>query len=64
MLLTFRQSIIEKTSVITSVEAQADHVQSFQNELLFAKTGNFNLDNLGDKFLDLKRTFNRMLETK
>ena len=51
-----------QTVVITSVEAQADHVNSFQNELLFAKTGNFNLDKLSDKFIDLKRTFNRMLE--
>ncbi len=49
-------------SVITSVKAQADHVQSFQNKLLFAKTGNFNLDNLSENFLDLKRTFNQMLE--
>jgi hypothetical protein len=48
--------------VITSVEAQADHVKSFQQELLFAKTGNFNLDKLSVNFLDLKRTFNRMLE--
>ncbi|UJR33694.1 hypothetical protein I4U23_021123 [Adineta vaga] len=50
--------------VITSVESQADHVQSFQNELLFCKTGNFNLDKLSENFLDLKRTFNRMLELK
>jgi hypothetical protein len=52
-----------ETSVITSVEAQADHVESRQN-VLFAKTGNFNLDNLSKDFLDLKRTFNRMLELK
>ncbi len=51
-----------ETSVITSVQAQADRVQSFQHELLFAKTGNFNLDNLSENFLDLQRTFNRMLE--
>jgi len=51
-----------ETSIITSVKAQADHVKSFQNELLFAKTSNFNLDNLSGSFLDLKRTFNRMLE--
>lgn len=51
-----------EASVINSVEAQADHIQSFQNELLFAKTGNFNLDKLSENFLDLKRTFNRMLE--
>jgi len=51
-----------ETCIITSVEAQADHVKSFQNQLLFAQTGNFNLDNLSKKFLDLKRTFNRMLE--
>ena len=38
------------------------HVKSVENALLFAKTGNFNLDNLSDKFLDLKRTFNDMLE--
>jgi hypothetical protein len=48
--------------VVTSVEAQAHRVESFQNQLLFAKTGNFNLDKLGEKFIDLKRTFNRMLE--
>ncbi|CAF0725867.1 unnamed protein product [Adineta ricciae] len=53
-----------ETSVITSVAAQADYVESFQNELLFAKTGNFTLDKLGDSFTDLKRTFNRMLELK
>jgi len=51
-----------ETVVIKSVQAQADHVKSFQNELLFAKTGNFTLDNLNVNFLDLKRTFNRMLE--
>lgn len=51
-----------ETSVINSVEAQTDHVKSFENELLFAKTGNFNLDNLSNNFIDLKRTFNRMLE--
>jgi len=45
-----------------SVSAHADHVKSFENALLFAKTGNFNLDNLSEKFLDLKRTFNHMLE--
>ncbi|CAF0748958.1 unnamed protein product [Adineta ricciae] len=53
-----------ETSVITSVAAQADYVESFQNELLFAKTGNFTLDKLSDNFTDLKRTFNRMLELK
>lgn len=41
--------------------AHAAHVKSFENALLFAKTGNFNLDNLSEKFLDLKRTFNHML---
>jgi len=51
-----------ETAVITSVEAQADHVKSVETQLLFAKTGNFNLDNLSENFLDLKRTFNRMLE--
>ncbi|CAM4760550.1 unnamed protein product [Rotaria magnacalcarata] len=40
----------------------AAHVKSFENALLFAKTGNFNLDNLSENFLDLKRTFNHMLE--
>jgi hypothetical protein len=45
-----------------SISAHADHVKSFENALLLAKTGNFNLDNLNDKFLDLKRTFNHMLE--
>ena len=42
--------------------AHADHVKSFENALLSAKTGNFNLDNLSEKFIDLKRTFNHMLE--
>lgn len=42
--------------------ASVDHVKSVENALLFAKTGNFNLDNLSEKFLDLKRTFNHMLE--
>ncbi|CAF0903650.1 unnamed protein product [Rotaria sordida] len=40
----------------------ADNVKSFENALLFAKTGNFNLDNLSEKFLDLKRTFNHMIK--
>jgi hypothetical protein len=44
-----------------SVAAHADNVKSFENALLFAKTGNFNLDNLSEKFIDLKRTFNHML---
>lgn len=39
-----------------------DQMKSVENALLFAKTGNFNLDNLSEKFLDLKRTFNHMLE--
>ena len=46
----------QQISVVT------DQVKSVENALLFAKTGNFNLDNLSDKFLDLKRTFNHMLE--
>ena len=50
------------TVVIKSVEAQADNVKSFENALLCAKTGNFTLDTLSEKFLDLKRTFNRMLQ--
>jgi len=40
----------------------ADHVKSFENALLFAKTGNFNLDNLSEKFVELKHTFNHMIE--
>ncbi|CAF1451364.1 unnamed protein product [Rotaria sordida] len=40
----------------------ADNVKSFENALLFAKTGNFNLDNLSENFLDLKRTFNHMIK--
>ena len=36
-------------------------MKSFETALLFAKTGNFNLDTLSEKFLDLKRTFNHML---
>ena len=46
----------------TSVVKVADHVKSFENALLFAKTGNFNLDTLSEKFIDLKHTFNHMLE--
>jgi len=49
-------------SLQKSVVTHADHVKLFENALLFAKTGNFNLDNLSEKFLDLKRTFNHMLE--
>lgn len=52
----------EEAALKPSVQAQAYHVQSFQTELLFAKTGNFNLDNLSEKFTELKHTFNRMLE--
>ena len=52
----------EEAALKPSVHAQAYHVQSFQNELLFAKTGNFNLDNLSEKFAELKHTFNQMLE--
>ncbi|CAF1169035.1 unnamed protein product [Rotaria sp. Silwood1] len=40
----------------------ADDIKSFENALLSAKTGNFNLDNLTEKFVDLKRTFNHMIE--
>ncbi|UJR13584.1 hypothetical protein I4U23_000597 [Adineta vaga] len=46
----------------TTSAAHANHVKTFENDLLFAKTGNFNLDNLSKKFLELKRTFNHMLE--
>ncbi|CAF0756125.1 unnamed protein product [Rotaria sordida] len=52
----------QDSSDITSVKAQIDHDNSLQNELLVAKTGNFNLDSLTENFLNLKRTFNRMLE--
>lgn len=45
-----------------SVVSHTDHVKSFENALLFAKTGNFNLDNLSDRFVELKQTFNHMLE--
>lgn len=51
-----------KADPVTSPVVQANEVKSFENALLFAKTGNFNLDNLSDKFIDLKRTFNHMLE--
>ncbi|CAF3618979.1 unnamed protein product, partial [Rotaria sp. Silwood2] len=47
----------QQTSLI-----HADYVKSFENALLCAKTGNFNLDNLTEKFVDLKRTFNHMIE--
>lgn len=49
----------QKTS---SAKEHSDQIKSFENALLFAKTGNFNLDNLGEKFLDLKQTFNHMIE--
>lgn len=47
--------------VPASLEAQTHDVERFQNELLSSKTGNFSLDTLTDKFIDLKETFNRML---
>ncbi|CAF2329551.1 unnamed protein product [Rotaria sp. Silwood2] len=53
---------VQESSITASVEAQTDHVNSFQNELLGAKTGNFNLDSLTEYFLNLKHTFNQMLE--
>ena len=46
----------------SSIVSHTDHVKSFENALLFAKTGNFNLDNLNDRFIELKQTFNHMLE--
>ncbi|CAF1072417.1 unnamed protein product [Adineta ricciae] len=46
----------------TSPVPHANDFKAFENELLFAKTGNFNLDNLSEKFIELKRTFNHMLE--
>ena len=45
-----------------NVAADTDTVKTFENALLFAKTGNFNLDNLSEKFVELKHTFNRMLD--
>jgi len=45
-----------------SILQDPDHIKSFENALLFAKTGNFNLDTLGEKFIGLKHTFNHMLE--
>jgi hypothetical protein len=50
------------TAAGSSVVSHTDHVKSFENALLFAKTGNFNLDNLTDRFVELKQTFNHMLE--
>ncbi|CAF1227110.1 unnamed protein product [Adineta steineri] len=44
------------------IKSSVDNVQSFENALLFAKTGNFNLDNLSEKYIELKHTFNHMLE--
>ena len=47
---------------LPSIQKQAERINSFQNELLLAKTGNFDLDSLSDKFVGLKRTFNQMLK--
>ncbi|CAF0781264.1 unnamed protein product [Rotaria sp. Silwood1] len=49
-------------STVASIEAQTDHINSFQNELLVANIGNFSLDSLTEYFLNLKHTFNQMLE--
>lgn len=46
----------------THPQQSFDQIKSVETALLFAKTGNFNLDNLSEKFLDLKRTFNHMLQ--
>lgn len=51
-------------AVLPSIQTQTQHIDSFQNELLLAKTGDFTMDSLSDKFVDLKRTFNRILEMK
>lgn len=52
---------VDEESTQTS-STHTDQVKSFENALLFAKTGNFNLDNLSEKFLKLKQTFNHMIE--
>ena len=54
----------QAAAVPPSIQTQTQHVDSFQNELLLAKTGDFTLDSLSDRFVDLKRTFNRMLEMR
>lgn len=53
---------IPSTNIRKDSNSHANHVKSFENALLFAKTGNFNLDNLSEKFLELKHTFNHMIE--
>lgn len=48
--------------VLGSPESLTDSMSLFHNELLSTSTGNFSLDNLTKRFLELKQTFNRMLE--
>jgi hypothetical protein len=55
-------SIFSANQRAASSAIQTDQIKSFTNALQFAKTGNFNLDNLTDKFIELKSTFHHMLE--
>lgn len=48
--------------LIKSVKNQSDLVDSFQKELLFTGGEKFELCDLSEKFFDLQRSFNRMLE--
>ncbi|CAM4772271.1 unnamed protein product [Rotaria magnacalcarata] len=52
----------QESSVMTSVEAQTDHTNSYQSELLQAKTITFTLDSLTKNYIRLKITFNQMLD--
>ncbi|CAF3538295.1 unnamed protein product [Rotaria socialis] len=51
-----------ESSVMASLEAQTDYTNSYQIELLQAKTSTFTLDSLTKNFIRLKITFNRMLD--
>ncbi|CAF0726791.1 unnamed protein product [Didymodactylos carnosus] len=45
------------TTLLSSQQRSAKKVESVHDELLFAKTGNFNLDQLSDDFSEMKKTF-------
>ncbi|CAF0755182.1 unnamed protein product [Didymodactylos carnosus] len=56
-------SLSEESSPSQQLAKNAQ-VKVFQDELLFAKTGNLNLDKLSDDFAEMKRTFQEMSANK
>lgn len=59
-----KKCAFDVTNPTTNLVDHHGTVHSFGQALLFAKTGNFNLDNLSEKFFELKQTLDHMVKMK